>query len=376
MNTVTKRTAPLYTKEISGMMAGVAIVLMMTQHLFPWPEWLSEGVSWHSPLGDFGKKLTLLISYFGGVSVNLFAITSGYVLIANPKAYATVKSRLRRLFHFLIGYWMVEALFLLIGALNGDTMPTLKQLACNMVGLSTGPLHPWVNVPFAWYVAYYIEFIILVPVLLWLYKGRTISKDITVTIIMVLISCMARGTLHIPHLHYLVCDAVSALWALMSSCFGILIAKYSLFEKAHDKIGKKIPVWRLLIYSFIIFVCHYYLPLLHKNGEAILGIISLILDAIIATILMYFILEMLIRIKWNPLKQTLLVLGKYSMYLWFLHGIFFTGKHFLQPQLYSLTDPILILAACIISLLPVAYLTHHLVSLLFSLPKTPFLKIC
>ena len=47
------------------------------------------------------------------------------------------------------------------------------------------------------------------------------------------------------------------------------------------------------------------------------------------------------------------------MYLWFLHGIFFTGKNFLQSFIYSPKEPVLILILCLAVTLPVAWLLKH-----------------
>lgn len=138
-----------FSKEMSTMMAGVAILLMMVHHLFGFQYWLNNGIGWEYPLGYFGKAATEITAIFGNICVQVFALTSGYALMINPKAYSTWEKRFSRLFKFLLAYWVVNVLFLIIGCLNGDTLPGLKELALNMVGLKTGPGRDWVNVPFA-----------------------------------------------------------------------------------------------------------------------------------------------------------------------------------------------------------------------------------
>lgn len=61
------------------------------------------------------------------------------------------------------------------------------------------------------------------------------------------------------------------------------------------------------------------------------------------------------------------------MYLWFWHGIFFTGKNFGQIQLYFIKEPLLILLLSFVITIPLAFASmklHKAVSLkLFSLKR-------
>lgn len=360
--------ATIYSKEISVMMAGIAIVLMMILHYFIFQSWLDEGVSWHSIFGWIGDKTTSTIAQYGGVCVNFFGLTSGYVLIANAKAYATQKVRSKRLLRFLVGYWVTCALFLLIGALNNDTMPNIQQLLYNLVGMNTGPLNEWINVPFAWYVVYYIEFIMLIPILLWLYKGKNITKDLAVTAcIIILLTPFIRLRLAEITIEPFVAIIIH-LWVLQSTCIGIVIAKYSLFDKAHKLIGAKLPLWSLILLVGAVFIFYRKLTNFNPMGGVRWHSFTSVVDTFLAPVLMALFIEILVRIKSKYLKHGLCILGKYSMYLWFLHGIFFTGKNIFQAQIYSLQDPILIIAVSIIVLLPVSYILDKFVSLIFSAP--------
>lgn len=128
-----------YSKEMSTMMAGFAILLMICTHLFTHPDWLNKENDWVSIFGYIGKITTEAIGLFGGICVQIFALTSGYALMMNPKAYGSWQKRFSRLFKFLFAYWIVYVLFLIIGYLNGDTMPGIKEFALNLVGLETSP---------------------------------------------------------------------------------------------------------------------------------------------------------------------------------------------------------------------------------------------
>lgn len=58
------------------------------------------------------------------------------------------------------------------------------------------------------------------------------------------------------------------------------------------------------------------------------------------------------------MEWTLIQLGVLSMFIWFLHGIFFTGGHFLQPFIYSVKEPILIYLLCMAIVVPAAYVLN------------------
>jgi hypothetical protein len=252
-------TSSVYSKEVSVMMAGFAIVQMMTLHMFQDSvsgKWLSEGVAWHSILGQFAEYAMQWIRCTGAVT--MFALTSGYVLYANPKAYATMKSRALRLLRFLLVYWVIELLFLGVGWLNGDVMPTCSQLLWNLIGQQTSTHAVGINVPFAWYVTYFIEFILLVPGLLWAYRGQNIVRDAVVTIVIGLLASVVA----LPFPDGPLKSVLSCLHPLRSTCLGIFIAKYALFDKHHQWIGRKLPLWSLLLLFVVIGVCMHLLEIM------------------------------------------------------------------------------------------------------------------
>jgi peptidoglycan/LPS O-acetylase OafA/YrhL len=212
-------------------------------------------------------------------------------------------------------------------------------------------------------VTYYIEFILLVPVLLWAYKGRNVVRDAVVTIgIGILVTLIV-----LPFPVGIIRNLLSCLYPLRSACVGIFIAKYALFDKIHTRIGRKSPFWFVLLSFCFICICINILSIINPSGGVKWVTFSGYVGFLLKVLLMGVVLEMLLRIRSNRFKQVLCVLGKYSFCLWLLHGIFFTGKHFLQVELYSLQEPILILAVCIVALLPIAYVIDKFVSFIFGL---------
>ena len=123
---------------MSTMMASFAILLMMSHHLC-FSNWLNDGVEWYTSFGYIGEASAEILGVTEDICVKVFALTSGYALMMNPKAYSSWQKRFSRLFKFLLTYWTVNVLFLIIGYLNGDTMPGIKNLILNMIVLETTP---------------------------------------------------------------------------------------------------------------------------------------------------------------------------------------------------------------------------------------------
>lgn len=332
---------------MSVMMAGFAILLMMCHHLFGFSDWLNEGVGWHTSLGYIGKASAEVLGVIGRICVQVFALTSGYALMMNPKAYGTWQKRFSRLFKFLMAYWVVNVLFLIIGYLNGDTLPNIKELANNLIGLETGPHKHWVNVPFAWYVCYYIEFILLTPILSWGFSSNKKILDCAMAFCCIIMVYICRK---IPS------AAAYYLYPLMSTVLGIIIAKYGIFNKLHRLVTGRLHSVFLVIAIALIIIVLYEIPKLNPLGGNNWQFFVDILRSFIAALLILFSVELFHRIRSRRFKKFFLLLGGLSMYLWFLHGIFFTGKNFLQPFIYSPKEPILILLLCLAVTLPVAWL--------------------
>lgn len=91
-------------------------------------------------------------------------------------------------------------------------------------------------------------------------------------------------------------------------------------------------------------------------------------DAVFALLTILLLAGLTSRQKVSWIKKFLVFLGSYSMNLWFLHSIFFTGSRPLQSILYWPQLSVAILAWGLMFLLPAAILCsnvqHHLWTIL------------
>lgn len=255
---------PFFGKEESQMLGGIAILLMIWHHLFCFPSWYSEGVGWTPVLGYFGAGLTRIPAVFGNICVQMFALISGYALFINTKSYGSWKSRGAKLMRFLGAYWLIYFIFLIIALLNDDGLPSFREFVFNLFGRHTGPKREWVNVPFAWYVTFYIEFVLLTPLLLYLFRGKEFWKDAAALCVLIVGIYLTR-----LYLSEGIVGEVLEITPLVCVGFGIVAAKHNLFLRFHNRIGKRIPSVVYLLCVACLMVFKYILPKFNPNGGVI-----------------------------------------------------------------------------------------------------------
>lgn len=340
-----------YGKDAARFISGVAILLMIAHHFFGFKEYLRPDVNWIPLCKVAGIEIERYVAAFGKICVSLFAFNSGYVLWTRSADY-TLKKRCLRLLNFLIGYWMVCGLFLLYALAVGDSLPTLQQLMLNLVGLEAGPFQNWVNVTFAWYVTYYIAFILLAPLLLAIFKSRHLWIDIAGWVGIVIFSHLTDKILP------------NVLSPLPIGAFGILAAKWTVFERMNKHLSHlhavvfacMIPVIVGLRQGFILIFLNTPVYLLMGGVESLC-----------VTLFIFSVITLKNRLRGK--NSYIATIGDYGMNLWFLHGIFFTSACVLQPYLYAPRYSILVYLWGVACMLPVAWLLKKIQTKLHINPK-------
>jgi putative flippase GtrA len=159
---MSNKPVEFYGKREAGLMAGIAILLMMVDHYFLYKSWLVNGNYW-TPLISYHNILERTLSGFGYICIAIFAFSSGYVLYRRPQEYRYGSGLLKRGLKFLTGYWLCLMVFYILAVIFSSPLPNLSELASNMIGLDCAPKKPWVNAPFAWYVTYYLCYLLITP---------------------------------------------------------------------------------------------------------------------------------------------------------------------------------------------------------------------
>lgn len=147
-----------YDKKNSTLIAGIAMILMLIHHLFNLKLYETNHVI---PILINNYEVDAYLGKFGKICVGIFAFNTGYVFFSKPNFYDTWNKRFKRLFKFLISYWILCILFCLYGYCINEPLPTIANFIKNLFGITTGGN---IQVTYAWYVYFYIEIIILYPI--------------------------------------------------------------------------------------------------------------------------------------------------------------------------------------------------------------------
>lgn len=331
-----KSNMKFYGKREAQMIAGIAIILMVTHHVFGFCEYRLPDNSFWEPIVIRGISIERMLAAFGKICVSIFAFSSGYAIWIRTSDYNSFRSVTIRIFKFLLNYWIILGLFLIYAISIGDKIPIGQDLVMNMIGLHTAPSYPYVNVAFAWYVAFYICLLLFAPLILFIFKRNNFIFDILVfSIISIGISYVCQKPWHLDFLS-----------PFPQAIFGAIVAKWNIFEFLYKKF-ENTSIWIYVIFMFVIMILRQSLILL--NIPQMGGIESLIT---LTTI--YILIFIINKLRSNLLEKALVILGTFSMNIWFLHGIFFTGECHLQKIIYYPYISIFILIWCFVILLPVS----------------------
>ena len=287
-----------FGKDKTAIIKGFAILFMIILHC-GCPEWyLIE-------LPAFAKHHNLqnIIGVFK-ICVGIFTFMVGY-----GYAYSKNKDLRYSFLHIkrlLIPLWMILLIALPVIISRGDF--TLKTLLLNLLGVNS------VYNFFSWFVAFYIYAMIIMPLV-----SRIIDKRLYVgTTLFICIAYVLEVAIHQFIPNYTENDWLQRLFDCFSMTpimlIGYLYARKKIFTSIRipDK-WYMLPVAMLLI--ALIFVARY------CKGY----ILGFNLDFIYAPIFILSILIIFSMYNLHYVSCIMQLLGKYSVYMWFIHALFFTG---------------------------------------------------
>lgn len=220
-----------YKKDYAHVIAGMAILLMVAHHFFGFRDYLLPGVSWIPAFKIAGIEVERIIGAFGKICVSLYAFNSGYVMWVNRRDYRRWSYRIIRLLKFLVAYWIVGLLFYLYAVAVGDQNPAGINLLLVQIGYAVGPFEKYVNMAFAWYVTYYIFFVLLANVWLRLLSTSHKAVDLLVIVISAVALQLSSSIPSFPIDLGFLSPVTVGLW-------GIIAAKWHLFELMDSRMSR------------------------------------------------------------------------------------------------------------------------------------------
>lgn len=283
----------------STVMKAIAILLMLSHHLWTFPERIAGGAL-ESLISFSNLPLTVHLGVFGKICVSMFFFLGGYGLYRRyfGKRYNIVE-RLKKLY---FAYWKVFLIFVPIGFIffsNQDAYCqdvgvytafsefSIKEFVLNFFGFVSTYNREW------WFLLSYAIALILFPLIRKIVDYLSIYLNLFIVII---ISVLLTNVFQSEP--YAICFGM-----------GVIVAKHRLLDSVCDLAkSKKIlnPVTDILVWLFVIILR------LKVIGEQ--------LDIFFVPILTIVSINFVNKL--SILKKSLSALGKRSTNMWLIHTFF------------------------------------------------------
>lgn len=295
------------TKTSGNFIKGIAILFMITHHLF----WNQGGYGFE--IG--GVALSQRIGIMGKICVTLFLMLSGYGLCKKYGSNFGYREQKRRLFSLYLVYWICIIFVVIIGLLffkdkffglfaGFSLKDNIKNSVLTVFGLQAfgtyqGIIGAW------WFVSLILTCYIAYPFFVNQKKpGNCLSG-----VVLVLWSCLfyySQGFTYI-------------LAYLLPFFLGVMICKYDILANYRHP-------YSMMIVSLIFIVARLTIVGLTKWGFALEICISITF------------LFMFQNIKKNVYSAPILYIGEKSAYIFYIHMIF--ANYYCSDYIYAIQEPI------------------------------------
>lgn len=307
--TMTNNTTSVFPRNISLMVKGVAILMMIAHHCFAFPSYWLDSFC----VSPFWAELCNQFK----ICVAVFAFITGYGFFAGKHPMFT--DSLGKIPVFLGQYWMQLFLVFLPVASIGFSF-SAKRILYNMFALYDN------IILFAWYVFFHCLVMLTFPLV-----KSMLRKSLAWNLGIVLLGGYCITVI----LYFQPFDSPLATMLLDCSIYypvvgvGYLVAKHSLFDRISEKLTHKIPVALLMILIVL---------LLRVRFSVVKGFSLDTVYAPILTLSLSWILK-----KYPILQSGLAFLGKHSFHMWLFHSIFFSAytRNVVQPLVLWSDIPII-----------------------------------
>lgn len=314
----------MFTREDTKAIKGIAVILMLAHHLFAFSDRIPMGYEIVSYLSINGVEANKFIGHFGSICVPIFMFLGGYGLY---KQFQLKKYDLwQHVFNLYKSYWKVFISFVPIGFLFFANQPEycVDTALCN--AYSQFDLTECISNLIGWTCSYNREWWFFKTYLCTMFLGYICVKNVkskrgvcTETLAVILFQILIRNVFpaicNTVMLNSLNQNAIYTSLFLLhesSSVFfmGIIFAKYDALELMKMKL-EQAAVWkRMLVCVAEIFVIAY----------ARFFLIDNVLDIMYVPFFIVLCLEIMEIMP--VIRKCLVVLGKNSTNMWFIHSFY------------------------------------------------------
>lgn len=328
---LTDRRIPFFDKNTTGIIKGIALIMMFIHHFFTFPSWWGEGISY--PL------IEKLSPYFCSplrLCVPIFCFITGYFYFFNT--HKTYKYSIKKITDILISYWCVFFVFAIVATVFAEYKYTFLSFIAELFALKRPTMR------FCWYVNFYIVFMLLLPVI-----TKLLSRNIHIDLFVCLILIPNMFRLFNRFVNNSIISELIGNQQSWLSCvlIGYIFANYSLFEKIEHLNfqiikNKKLNTGLMLVGILCIPFGRIAIPSL-TLGFSHLPSLYISMDVIYAPLFIYAVVYLCNTIRARIANRLLVIIGNYSLLMWFVSCIFYNNcKAIFQPLLYFPRNPILV----------------------------------
>ena len=334
-----EKPRPYFDREITALLKGTALVLMFFHHFFTFPAWITVPVS-----DPFIVYVAPHLSHATRICVTVFVFLTGYLDVYRTRR--GFSDRLRKITDFLLSYWTVYLVLLLFAVLTKQTVFDPNLILYELFGLKQAVM------PFSWYVPFYLlSLFCLHPVGKQIERGpvRGIHCGILLpTLLFTVLAYLCRQQPEREFLYRLsfLFDNAVDFFPVMAA--GTLVARFDLFRRFDRQLAASRPWtrmgagWRAVLLLILAILCcagRALLPRMEFVSGTVFGrtwTFRLTMDLVYAPILVWSLARLFAMARGHVPLKTLAVIGRYSLYLWFWHDVFFkVCAKLTQPILYA-----------------------------------------
>lgn len=346
MNEGLNKNKYFFDRETTSIIKGIAIIFMFVHHCFTFPAWWIEGID-YPVLADMAS----FISEPFKICVCMYSFLTGYFYYnksAEPRGY---KYSLKKITDILVIYWMFFFCFLILSICLGDYKYGIETIILEMFALERPVMI------FCWYVRFYIVAMLILPIWIKFLNRDIVSACFFEIVFPVVFSGVIKCITEwfVPQVYNFYVDDILYDLAIWFPCItmGYIFSRFLIFERVFDELFDrnvnkdicKTILW--LVMGVLALAGRRIMPSFQIGCVKVFQsdfYVNISMDIIYAPIFVYIIKKLRFRIRITMLNRILALLGKWSLYIWFAHCIFFNiSRKFTQPFLYWPKEPILVL---------------------------------
>ena len=311
------------TKEMVMWLKGFAVCLMVIHHSLAAPEMYINGFSFH----DLKPYLEIIARFGGFAVVPMFAFLTGWTYYKH--IYKSYGYSVKKIITFLFCYWLVLLFCSALAYSVCDYRFDMKEIGQEMFAISNNIMI------FAWYVFLYIEIMIFLP----FFESNISNKYSTKSAVEIAVGIILLAKVLSYILRYygfgdtFVDDALSRYFFRYMPIVlsGYYSAKYNFIEKLCNRftVHSNICIVGGVIGVFIFY--HF-----------IRGIGGISTGMFLCPIFIALVMSLKFNMS-SFVNRIVVVLGRYSMNIWLLHGIFFavSTREVFQKYAFWTNQPVL-----------------------------------